>query len=158
VRGPVLPDGRALLAGRGGRVPRAGTAEPGDVGAVPAAGGVPDDPRRGRRWRARGTGAGPPANGSAPASAAGPRAATGVKGTRMAVVNALTFDVEDYFHVTGFADHIDPATWDLYELRIELGSRTILDALAAAGCRATFFVLGWVARRCPALVRVIADA
>src|SRR5438552_1164988 len=76
----------------------------------------------------------------------------------MAVVNALTFDVEDYFHVTGFADHIDPATWDLYELRVELGTRTILDALAAAGCRATFFVLGWVARRCPGLVRVIANA
>jgi polysaccharide deacetylase family protein (PEP-CTERM system associated) len=76
----------------------------------------------------------------------------------MAVVNALTFDVEDYFHVTGFADRIDPATWDLYELRVELGTRTILDALAAAGCRATFFILGWVARRRPALVREIADA
>src|SRR5205814_7876616 len=117
-----------------------------------------DHPRRGGRRRTGGTGAGTAGTGIAAAAAAGPRLATGVKGTRMGVVNALTFDIEDYFHVTGFADHIDPATWDLYELRVELGTRTILDALTAAGCRATFFVLGWVARRCPALVRAIAAA
>src|SRR5438552_13108366 len=74
------------------------------------------------------------------------------------LLNALTFDVEDYFHVTGFAGHIDPATWPRFEPRVELGTRTILDLLAAADVRATFFTLGWVARRHPGLVRAIRAA
>jgi polysaccharide deacetylase family protein (PEP-CTERM system associated) len=70
-------------------------------------------------------------------------------------LNALTFDVEDYFQVTGFAPQIDPATWLRYEPRVEIGTNIILDLLAAAGVRATFFTLGWIARRHPGLVRTI---
>jgi polysaccharide deacetylase family protein (PEP-CTERM system associated) len=73
-------------------------------------------------------------------------------------LNALTFDVEDYFQVTGFARHIDPATWLRYEPRVEIGTRIILDLLAAAEVRATFFTLGWIARRHPRLVREIQRA
>jgi len=76
----------------------------------------------------------------------------------MSVLNALTFDVEDYFHVTGFADRIAPAHWDFYELRVERSTDTILALLDVADTRATFFILGWVARRCPGLVRRIAAA
>src|SRR3954465_3482762 len=74
------------------------------------------------------------------------------------VLNALSFDVEDYFHVTGFARQIAPATWPQFESRVEIGTRVILDLLTAANTRATFFTLGWVARRQPRLVRAIRDA
>jgi polysaccharide deacetylase family protein (PEP-CTERM system associated) len=76
----------------------------------------------------------------------------------MAICNALTFDVEEYFQVTGFADRVAPGHWDYYESRIEQSTSEILDLLNAAQCRATFFVLGWIARRHLALVRAIATA
>lgn len=74
------------------------------------------------------------------------------------VINALTFDVEDYFHVSAFADSIDRAGWDGMESRVEANTRRILALLTERGLRATFFVLGWVAERHPALVREIAAA
>jgi polysaccharide deacetylase family protein (PEP-CTERM system associated) len=74
------------------------------------------------------------------------------------LTNALTIDVEDYFQVTGFAEHVDPRTWDSFEMRVEPNTELILDRLAAARVRGTFFVLGWIARRCPGLVRSIARA
>jgi succinoglycan biosynthesis protein ExoA len=74
------------------------------------------------------------------------------------ILNALTFDIEEYFQVTGFAGQIEPTHWDLYEPRAERSTDELLDRLAAADIRATFFILGWVARRCPGLVRRIAAA
>ena len=71
--------------------------------------------------------------------------------------NALTVDVEDYFHVAAFARQIDPTTWDRFPLRVERNTRRLLDLFAERDVRATFFVLGWVAERCPGLVRAIAD-
>jgi succinoglycan biosynthesis protein ExoA len=73
-------------------------------------------------------------------------------------VNALSFDIEEYFQVTGFAGHVRPSHWDLYEPRAEQSTERLLEMLAAADVRATFFVLGWLANRCPRLVRRIADA
>jgi polysaccharide deacetylase family protein (PEP-CTERM system associated) len=73
----------------------------------------------------------------------------------MTPLNALTFDVEEYFQVTGFVGSVAPAHWDLYEPRAERSTDHLLDLLAAADVRATFFVLGWVAKRCPRLVRRI---
>jgi len=71
--------------------------------------------------------------------------------------NALTVDVEDYFHVAAFARHIDPATWDQFPLQVERNTHRLLDRFAEREVRATFFVLGWVAERCPSLMRAIAD-
>lgn len=71
--------------------------------------------------------------------------------------NALTVDVEDYFHVAAFARHIDPAIWDHFPLRVEHNTHRLLDLFAGREVCATFFVLGWVAERCPGLVRTIAD-
>lgn len=70
--------------------------------------------------------------------------------------NALTVDVEDYFHVAAFSQQIDPANWDQFPLRVERNTHRLLDLFAERGVRATFFVLGWVAERCPNLVRAIA--
>lgn len=71
------------------------------------------------------------------------------------MINALTIDVEDYFHVNAFARHIKPAEWDTYPLRVEGNTLRILDMLDEFSFHATFFVLGWVAERLPALVREI---
>jgi polysaccharide deacetylase family protein (PEP-CTERM system associated) len=72
--------------------------------------------------------------------------------------NAFTVDVEDYFQVEAFAGVIDRATWEGYAPRVETNTRRVLDLLARHGVRGTFFVLGWVAQRYPALVREIAQA
>lgn len=73
-----------------------------------------------------------------------------------AVTHAMTVDVEDYFHVAAFNDVIDPGSWDQWPNRVEGNTQRILDIFDAAGIKATFFVLGWVAERQPALVQEIA--
>lgn len=74
------------------------------------------------------------------------------------VVHALTVDVEDYFQVEAFAGVIRAADWDCWELRVERNVERILELLAAADRRATFFTLGWIAERRPALVKRIVTA
>lgn len=68
---------------------------------------------------------------------------------------AMSVDVEDYFQVWAFSSVIDRASWDRYELRVEGVTRRILDLFDRRGAKATFFTLGWVAERAPALVRDI---
>lgn len=77
---------------------------------------------------------------------------------RADVMNALTIDVEDYFHVQAFAHVIGPATWDGYPMRVEKNTSRLLELLERRGARATFFILGWVAERCPGLVRRLVAA
>ncbi len=70
----------------------------------------------------------------------------------------LTVDVEDWFHVCGHASYSDPATWATRKKRVHVGTDRILDLLAGTASKATFFVLGWIARQSPALVKRIAEA
>jgi polysaccharide deacetylase family protein (PEP-CTERM system associated) len=72
-----------------------------------------------------------------------------------APLNALTIDVEDYFHVSGFEDCVDRSQWDDYPSRVTDNTYRLLDILAKAGVHGTFFILGWVAERQPGLVRDI---
>ena len=72
-------------------------------------------------------------------------------------VNALTVDVEDYFQVSAFESCVARERWGEYESRVAANTGRLLDLFAASGVRATFFMLGWVAERDPALVRRIAD-
>lgn len=74
------------------------------------------------------------------------------------VVNALTFDVEDYFHVSAFDRVVARSQWDSLEHRVDASTERVLTVLADLDVRATFFVLGWVADRFPGLVRRIAAA
>ena len=74
------------------------------------------------------------------------------------VVNALSIDVEDYFHVSAFSSVIARSDWDGMDCRIEANVERILALLADARTSATFFTLGWIAERYPALVRSIASA
>ena len=73
-------------------------------------------------------------------------------------VNAFTVDVEDWFQVQAYAGVIRPEQWDGLERRVEANTDRILALCEAAGVRGTFFTLGWVAERHPALVRRIVAA
>jgi peptidoglycan/xylan/chitin deacetylase (PgdA/CDA1 family) len=75
-----------------------------------------------------------------------------------AVVNAFSVDVEDYFQVSALASAIPRETWSSRDLRVERNTAVLLDLLAERGLHGTFFVLGWIADRCPALVKRIAAA
>ena len=68
---------------------------------------------------------------------------------------AMSVDVEDYFQVWAFSDVIERRNWDGFALRVGETTRACLDMFDRRGARATFFVLGWVAERDPALVREI---
>ncbi len=57
-----------------------------------------------------------------------------------------------------FAGLIDRAQWADYECRVEGNVDRILAMFERAGATATFFTLGWIARRHPILIRKIVDA
>lgn len=73
----------------------------------------------------------------------------------MGVNNALTVDVEDYFHVSAFATCIEQNDWDSYSSRVENNTRRLLNLFDQNHIKATFFVLGWVAEREKSLVEEI---
>jgi len=73
-------------------------------------------------------------------------------------LNAMTVDVEDWFQVQAFAGTISRNDWDGLERRVEANTDRILAIFADAGVCGTFFTLGWVAERHPALVRRIVAA
>ena len=72
--------------------------------------------------------------------------------------NGLSVDVEDWFQVGAFERTIDRADWPTLECRVEANCDAVLQIFAEAGAKGTFFTLGWVAERYPALIRRIADA
>lgn len=75
----------------------------------------------------------------------------------MEITNALTVDVEDYFQVSAFERSVSRADWDRLQGRVERNTEQLLELFASHGARATFFVLGWVAERHPALMRRIVE-
>ena len=74
------------------------------------------------------------------------------------IVNALSFDIEDWFHMVEIDAVSDHRKWDELPSIVERYTDWIVETVTGAGVRATFFVLGWVADRHPDLVRRIADA
>lgn len=72
------------------------------------------------------------------------------------MINYLSIDVEDYFQVSAFENVSPPSSWSARELRVEQNTDKILAILNAQSVKATFFILGWVAERCPELVQRIA--
>jgi polysaccharide deacetylase family protein (PEP-CTERM system associated) len=71
-------------------------------------------------------------------------------------LNAMTIDVEDYFHVSVFDGVVPRAQWETLESRVERNTDRLLQIFDDANVKATFFVLGWVAERHAGLVRRIA--
>lgn len=74
------------------------------------------------------------------------------------LVNMMTVDVEDYFHVSAFDEVVPRRDWDKMEYRVEASTERLLALFDEAGVSATFFVLGWVGARSPQLVARIAAA
>lgn len=74
------------------------------------------------------------------------------------IVNAMTIDVEDYFHVAALAESIKVDEWDQHECRVERNTNELLELFDRKQIHSTFFVLGWVAERYPELIRRIAAA
>jgi polysaccharide deacetylase family protein (PEP-CTERM system associated) len=77
---------------------------------------------------------------------------------RNETTNALTIDVEDYYHVEAFQSVIARQDWSRYEQRVYHSTLKILELLAVYGIKATFFILGWVAEQTPAMVKEIQAA
>jgi len=69
--------------------------------------------------------------------------------------NALSVDVEEWWHILNLPSSPPPERWDSLPATVEGNTQRLLEILEASNTRATFFVLGWVARRHPDLVRSI---
>jgi polysaccharide deacetylase family protein (PEP-CTERM system associated) len=91
-------------------------------------------------------------------AAAAPRAIGARAQSRAVPLNAFTVDVEDYFHVAALASAVTRESWASREYRVEANTELLLKLLESKGVHGTFFVLGWVAERSPALLRRIAAA
>jgi polysaccharide deacetylase family protein (PEP-CTERM system associated) len=70
----------------------------------------------------------------------------------------MTVDVEEHFQVSALAHVVPRESWEHLPSRVASNTERLLELLARSNVRATFFVLGWIARRDPALVRRIAEA
>jgi polysaccharide deacetylase family protein (PEP-CTERM system associated) len=71
------------------------------------------------------------------------------------MLNALSVDLEDWYHICGAEDYSDTAKWDSYESRIIKNTDKILNLLQIYNAKATFFVLGYIAQKEPELIRAI---
>src|SRR5687768_12517514 len=74
------------------------------------------------------------------------------------MLNALSVDIEDWFQVGAFENVIAREAWDGLEQRVERNADAVLALFDEAGVKGSFFTLGWVAERYPALIRRIAEA
>jgi polysaccharide deacetylase family protein (PEP-CTERM system associated) len=84
------------------------------------------------------------------------RPASGAQASAPApIANAMSIDVEDWFQVAAFDRHIDRSQWDSLECRVERNLERILALLDRYDAKATFFTLGWIAERYPAIIRAI---
>lgn len=81
-----------------------------------------------------------------------------VPATSDVIVNAMSIDVEDYFHVSVFDGLVPRSRWDSMESRVKANTLKLLEIFAEYRVRSTFFVLGWVGKRHPDLVNTIAAA
>jgi len=73
------------------------------------------------------------------------------------ISNAFTVDVEDFFQVEAFSQVIDRDKWEGFSCRVEANTDHILALLDDKGVKGTFFVLGWIAKRYPQVVKKIAE-
>jgi polysaccharide deacetylase family protein (PEP-CTERM system associated) len=78
-----------------------------------------------------------------------------VSDARPACLNAITVDVEEHFQVSAFSSVVARQDWDSLASRVEANTERLLELFAETGTHATFFVLGWVGERHPALLRRI---
>lgn len=75
--------------------------------------------------------------------------------TPAAIQDALSFDIEDWFHIVEVQSLADPKTWPDMESLVERYTEWIVQTVSEAGVKCTFFVLGWIADRYPHLVELM---
>ena len=73
------------------------------------------------------------------------------------MINALTVDLEDWYHICGIPGYSNSTGWDSFESRIIGNTERLLRTLSAFDVKATFFVLGYIALKEPGLIRMIRD-
>ena len=76
------------------------------------------------------------------------------------LTHALSFDIEDWFHIVEVKAVEDPSLWPKLSAESSLVERytdRVLAILDQHRTSATFFILGWIAEKHPALIRRIAD-
>jgi peptidoglycan-N-acetylglucosamine deacetylase len=74
------------------------------------------------------------------------------------VINALSFDIEDWFHMVEIDAVSNTSDWPNLHSIVERYTEWIVQTLDEANVRATFFMLGWVAQKHPALVKMISQS
>lgn len=72
-------------------------------------------------------------------------------------MNILTFDVEEWFHLLDFDATRTEEQWKNYEVRIYENMERIFQILEKTNTKATFFIIGWIAKTYPDVVRMIAE-
>ena len=72
------------------------------------------------------------------------------------IVNALSVDLEDWYHVCGVKKYSAPSQWPAFESRIRMNTDKVLILLSDFNVKATFFILGYIAEKSPSLVKEIA--
>ena len=72
--------------------------------------------------------------------------------------NILSVDVEEWFHPEALQHRFPPQSWSAQEKRVEQNVQRLLQLFDDKEARATFFILGWVARECPQMIRKIVAA
>jgi len=72
------------------------------------------------------------------------------------LTHALSFDIEDWFHLVGIESVADSSKWDALPSLVERYTDWIVETISERNIRATFFILGWIAERYPKLVERIA--
>jgi polysaccharide deacetylase family protein (PEP-CTERM system associated) len=73
------------------------------------------------------------------------------------MINALSFDIEDWFHILDIPNLSNTENWGNLPQIVESQTYRILETLDQFGVKATFFIVGWIADQYPDLVRQIAD-
>ena len=72
-------------------------------------------------------------------------------------MNILTFDIEEWFHLLDFDDTRNEEQWKRYEVRIYQNVERVMHILQQTNTKATFFVIGWIAKTYPDIVKQIAQ-
>ena len=72
-------------------------------------------------------------------------------------MNILTFDIEDWFHLLNNPITKSPKNWNNFESRIEKNMDLIFELLKNSNTKATFLVLGWIAKKYPQIIKKIDD-
>ena len=74
------------------------------------------------------------------------------------IANGLSFDIEEWFHILNLETAPPPERWNALHATVVANTERLLAVLEEANVKATCFVLGWVARQYPELVRGIHHA